>query len=66
MPKKKLTQKQKVLKIHPEAYAFKSTETSWFIMALSKPNKIEIGIGNGMTAREAWASADRRVRGTAK
>ena len=55
--KKRLTPKQRVLRKHPDAYARATTETNWFIYALSTPNKIEVLIGDGMSAREAWANA---------
>lgn len=59
--KKKLTSKQRVLKKHPEAYAEALTETCWYVYVLSKPNKIEVPLGNGMSARDAWSDAVKRL-----
>lgn len=61
MKRKTLTPKQRVLKLWPRSRAHKMTETSWFIYALSKPNKIEVEIGTGLTARDAWADAAERL-----
>lgn len=56
-----MTPKERVLKKHPEAYAQATTETNWYVYGLSKPNKIEVPLGNGMSARDAWADAAARL-----
>ena len=57
-----MTPKQRVLKKHPEAYAQATTETNWYVYVLSTPNKIEVPLGNGMSARDAWADAAENLR----
>lgn len=58
----KTTPKQRVLKRWPGAKAHQ-IGNGWHIYAPSKPNRIEVEIGNGMTASEAWADADKRTTG---
>lgn len=57
-----MTPKQRVLAKQPRAYAKAMTATSWFVYGFSTPNRFEVELGTGMTAREAWADAAKRLR----
>jgi len=62
----KLTPKQRVLMVHRNAYS------RWLLMSEAESQPVAIitisgegrDIGVGFTAAEAWADADRRIKGT--
>lgn len=59
------TPKEFVKKLHPEAVAEKFGN-GWTVYVRSKPSRIEVEIGVGMSAQEAWADAARTIRATPK